>query len=176
VSVDAPRKSSRSWIWFFVILTVLVVLAIATLVFYNLRQQLQPAQLAAARKLWEEKRPPDYVLTYVKKDKTSNWFVVTVHGRKIVSVIMQQEIGGEKDAQALEPRQYHYYDMDGLFDSIERFLEMREQKDSPRTFMTAVFDPNNGQLLRFVRSVRSPRESVQIDVEPIQAPRAAAAL
>jgi hypothetical protein len=168
MSLDAPRKTSRGWIWFYVILAVLVVVAISTLILFNLRQQLTPEQLAAARKLWGEKRPRDYVLSYVQKEETSKWFIVTVRAGKVASVVMEQQVGDQKVAQPLEQRQYQYYDMDGLFDSIERFLEMRSKPDSPRTFMTAVFDPKNGQLLHFVRSVTSAGKRVQIEVEPIK--------
>ncbi len=175
MSLDAPRKSSRGWIWFFVILVALVVLAVSTLVIYNLRQQLEPAQLAAARKLWEEKRPPDYVLTYTKKGDASGTFIVTVRNGKVASVVMEEEKGNDKVQEPLPQRLYEHYDMNGLFDDIERFLDVRARPDSPRTFMTAVFDPRNGQLLRFVRSVMSTGKRVQIDVEPIRIEPAKAA-
>lgn len=176
MSLDAPRKSSRGWIWFFVILAALVVVAVTTLVVYNLRQQLEPAQLAAARKLWEEKRPSDYVLTYTKKGDVTGTFIVTVHKDKVTSVIMEEDKGNEKVQEPLQQRLYDHYDMSGLFDDIERFLEMRAKPDSPRTFMTALFDPRNGQLLRFVRSVMSTGKRIQIDVQPIRTEPAGAEL
>jgi len=179
MATDKPRKSSRGWIWYFVILGALSVLGITILVVYNLRQQLKPEQIAAARKLWEEKRPPDYVLTYTKKGDASGTFIVTVHQGKVVSVIMREEVVKDNQVQVaelpLERRLYASYDMAGLFDNIERFQEMDARKDSPRTFIRATFDPQNGQLLWFVRRVMGTRDRIEINVEPIDMQPAGAA-
>jgi hypothetical protein len=89
-----------------------------------------------------------------------------------VSVIMRQEIAAEHKVveQPLERRFFQTHDMAGLFDDIERFLEIAAQKDSPRAFMRALFDPTNGQLRQFVRRVMGTNERIEIDVEPIQTP------
>jgi Family of unknown function (DUF6174) len=170
------RKRNRGWIWYFAILVVLTVVAITILFVYNQGQQLRPEKLEAARKLWEEKRPADYVLTYTKKGDASGTFVVTVRQGKVVSVIMREEVKKENEVQVveqpLEQRLYHTYDMEGLFDNIERFLELAAKKDSPRVYLFARFDPKNGQLLKFARRVMGTAQHVEIDVEPIQAPAA----
>jgi hypothetical protein len=165
-------KPNRGWIWYFVILGGLTSLAITVLVLYNLRQQLKPEQLEAARKLWDAKRPSDYVLTYTKTGAVTGTFIVKVRKGKVVSVDMRQEVPGEQAIKVveLERRLYRDHDMGGLFDAIERFLEMDAQKDSPRPYVRALFDPHNGQLRQYVRRVMGTRERIQIDVEPIQTP------
>jgi hypothetical protein len=174
MALDKERKPNRGWLWYFVILAVLTVLATTILVVFNLGQQLKPEQLAAAQKLWEENRPADYVLTYTKKGNASGTFIVTVRHGRVVSVIMREEVVKDNEIQVveqpLERRLYRNYDMVGLFNDIERFLELDAKKGSSRTYLRAKFDPKNGQLRWFVRSVMGTRDRVEIEVEPIQPP------
>ena len=102
MATDPGRKPNRGWIWYFVILAVLTVVATTVLVVYNLRQQLRPEQLAAARKLWDEKRPADYVLTYTKKGNATGTFVVTVRKGKVVSVLMREEVKKDNEVVIVE--------------------------------------------------------------------------
>ena len=51
------KRPNRGWIWFFLVVIVMAVTAAAITWSANIRQQLTPAQLAAAQKLWAEKRP-----------------------------------------------------------------------------------------------------------------------
>jgi hypothetical protein len=174
MTLDQARIPNRRWIWYFVVVGCLTVLATTILVVYNLGQQLKPEQLEAARNLWEAKRPADYVLTYTKLGSATGTFVVTVRKGKVVSANMLQKVIKDGKAELveeqLEPRLYRSYDMDGLFNDIERFLDLAAKKDSPRTYLVATFDPRNGQLLRFVRRVMGTSERIEIDVQPIQPP------
>jgi hypothetical protein len=178
MSTDSPPKASRNWIWYFVVLGSLTLLAIVILTVFKynqgLRRQLKQEQLEAARKLWAAKRPPDYVLTYTKKGSAPGTFIVTVRQGKVVSAIMREEDPRDHQVKTmpLEERLYRDYDMAGLFNNLEDFLRIATQKDSPKTFMTASFDPHNGQLRRFVRSVAGKHEWIEIDVEPIVPPSA----
>ena len=61
---SAPPKKSRTWVWYFIVLAVLTATSVTILVTFNLRQQLKPEQLAAAKALWKEKGPRDYTMTY----------------------------------------------------------------------------------------------------------------
>jgi hypothetical protein len=90
-------------------------------------------------------------------------YAVKVRNVKAVSVT----IG---NCQQLEERLLRYSEMGSLFDFMEGFLEQDSQPGRPRTFATATFDPNDGHLLRYVRSVMSRRERVEIQVtrfEPV---------
>src|SRR5437870_10707552 len=103
-------ERSANWIWYFVILAVLTVVATTILIVYNLRQQLRPEQLAAARALWEAKGPRDYELRYTTKKGTEeepDRYVVRVRGGQTVSVLV--------NGRPLEARQYVYYGMMALF-------------------------------------------------------------
>jgi hypothetical protein len=172
--LEQARKPNRRWIWYFVVVGCLTVLATTILVVFNRAQQLTPEQLEAARKLWDEKRPADYLLTYTKLGSATGTFIVTVRKGKVVAVVMRQNVTKDGQVQVLEqrlePRLYRDYDMDGLFNDIEVFLDRAAKKDSPRTFLRATFDARNGQLLWFVRSVMSTGERIEIRVQPVQPP------
>jgi len=57
-------RGGRGWIWFFAVLTILAVAAIAIQLWFNTQQQLTPQRLADARRKWNEKGPRDYDLDY----------------------------------------------------------------------------------------------------------------
>lgn len=155
--------SSRSyqWVWFFVALLALGLLAVAIQIRHNMGQQVKPEQLAAARALWEEKGPKSYRLQYIQKVNASDVnevFVVWVrHGR--VQALVKKQRADQADAEGtlLESRLNDYYSMPALFDHIGRYLEM-----NVRTFMVASFDPNDGHVLRFVRRVAGTSERLEI--------------
>jgi hypothetical protein len=168
VSSPSPRpRRSRGWVWFFVVLAVLAVAAVATLWVYNVRQQLTPKELAAARALWKEKGPRDYRLTIVKEGSATGTFLVTVRHGEVKSVLMKQEGSQGKKAEpvALPQRQYSYYDMDGLFDDLERFLEIKADPKQGRVFLHASFDREDGHLLGYIYSNAQNRQRVKVVVE-----------
>src|SRR5262249_60155128 len=109
----APRKN-RGWIWFFALLALLTVAGISLNWWFNLRQQLTPEQLAAARALWNAKGPHDYELEYTEQGSARGTYLVQVRGGKVVSATL--------DGRPLEPRLYPTSSMPALFDDIERFL------------------------------------------------------
>ncbi len=159
----ASRKP-RQWIWYFVVLGLLAVTAIVTLVSFNLRQQLKPEQLEAARLLWKEKQPRDYDLQWTKKSggSTATFQVWVRHGR-VQGVVMKQGDAPEKaTAIPLPPRLYADYDMTALFDDIERFLKIDAEPRSPRAFNVASFDSADGHLIHYRRSVMGTGQSVEI--------------
>jgi hypothetical protein len=169
-SAFSVRRPGRGWVWYFVILACLVGLAIGIQRWwYTQRQRLTPDQLAHARDLWKANRPADYDLEYTKKGNATGTFLVQVRAGKVVAATL--------DGRPLEPRLYSAHDMPGLFDDIERFLEIDTQPGGSQSFVTATFDPQDGHLVRYVRSVR-PRWRLQIDVRlrpPATDPAAASA-
>src|SRR5437870_5598946 len=81
-------QMNRGWIWYFLVLAGLAVLAMASLVLYNYAQQLSPEQLAAAHALWQEKGPKSYQLTYKIKigiDVEPDYYVIRVRNGEVVS-------------------------------------------------------------------------------------------
>jgi hypothetical protein len=148
-----PRRG-RGWIWFFAVLGILAVLAITIPIVYNLRQQLKLEDLEAARALWQQKRPSDYDLTYTKRGSVTGTFVVRVRAGQVVDVTM--------DGQPVEERLYRSLDMTALLEDLEEFLRLDARPGSPRAFNQAVFDPADGHLIRYVRSVTRPRQRLEI--------------
>jgi hypothetical protein len=161
-SPPPKKKRNNAWIWYFVLLAVLTVLASGVLVAYNLGQQLKPEQLEAARKLWEMKGPASYLLAFTKRLGDSNEpeeVVVRVRNRKVESVTL--------NGRPLEERLKGYYDMPALFDQIEENLEKDAKPGARRTYVRAHFDSNDGHLKGYVRRVMGSRpiERVEIHVE-----------
>lgn len=154
-----PSRRSRHWIWFFVVLGVLAVIGVTVPVAYNLSRQLKPEQLADARAKWNACRPRDYDLKYIKKGIVNGTFEVQVRGGKVVAATL--------DGRPLEERLFAAHDMNGLFDDIERFLEMDASPGSPRAFMVAQFDERDGRLLHFVRSAARQRIQIDVQLQPV---------
>jgi len=160
--MPAPQRNRR-WIWYFAILVVLTLAATGVLIVYNLGQQLKPEQLEAARQLWKEKGPKDYTLVFKKKINEadeSEQFLIKVRGGHVV----EGYLNGKPIPEAM-----HHYSMDKLFSHLERFMEMTQEKGSRRTYLRAIFDPNTGAILWYVRRVMGSRERVEITVEKLEA-------
>jgi hypothetical protein len=148
-----PRR--RNWIWFFAVLVLLAVIAIWVQIWHSGRQQLTFEQLAHARDLWKAKGPANYDMNYeIHVLDSTDRYSVRVRGGKAIAVT--------RNDQPVEQRQFRYSDMPALFGFIEDFLEQDSQPGTPRTFATASFDPTDGHLQRYVRSVMSKRERQEI--------------
>jgi hypothetical protein len=152
-----------------VIFAALGVAGAAILWVYNVNQQLRPEQLAAARKLWEEKGPADYTLTITKEGSATGTFVVTVRGGKVLSVMSREKVVKDGQPQVqdrpLEKRLYSYYDMDALFDDVQAFLKIKQDPNKGRVFLRAHFDPEDGHLEEYVYSNAQENQRVQVVVE-----------
>ncbi len=163
------RRRSPGWIWFFVVLFLLAGGATAILWIYNLRQQLTPEELAAARQLWKKNRPRNYRLTYTKEGNIAGTFVVTVRNGEVKSVVMKQEVtenGSTKTVTIpLEKRFYKSSDMDGLFNDLKRFLELKRDPEAGRPFLTAKFDPDDGHINGFIYSNSKTGQRIKVVAE-----------
>jgi hypothetical protein len=167
-SKSAIRNSrsthGRGWIWFFVILGLLTLAAIAIQIWYNPTVPLTAPLLAEAEAKWKEHGPRDYDMDYtIKKLESTERFHVQVRGGKAVSVIMNDNL-------ALESRHYPYHTMPALYGFIGEFMEQTAQPGKPRTFSNVLFDPVDGHLIHYVRSVASRRERVEIIVRVTPVP------
>jgi hypothetical protein len=157
------NPQSRRWIWYFVVLAVLSMVSVGMLIAFNLGQQLRPEQVEAARALWEENKPRDYRLQWSKKGNSTATYVVWVRNGRVQAVIEKQdEKADDQQGRRLEPRLYADYDMPALFGFLETFLEMDRKPGSPRAFNKGTFDPEDGHLLHYVRSVMGKGERIEI--------------
>src|SRR5881394_43039 len=116
------ESKHRSWIWFFVVLALLGIASIGINLAYNLRQQVTPEQVQAARQLWEQKGPRNYDLVYTKAGSVKGVFKVEVRNARVRKVMELAELG-DANGRLLEERLYRYYGMSGLFDDLEGFLD-----------------------------------------------------
>ncbi len=156
----ALRKGgSRRWVWFFLLLAAAAAAAVGVEVWSNARQQLTPDKLAVARTLWAEKGPRDYELDYdVKREDVPD--PSPRAGEKHTVRVKDGKVEGTPAGE--------FGSMDDLFRWIDERLA-RDAADHARPFVKATFDPHDGHVLHYVRSVMSTRERIEISVTLRQA-------
>jgi hypothetical protein len=132
------------------------------MIWFNLHQQLTPEKLEAARDLWANNGPADYMLTYTiqRNQENLDHYLVKVRQGKAYEALV--------NGLAQAPDRMGYYGMVPLFDYMERFLEIDGKPEAPRTFTRASFDDNTGALREYVRRVTSKSERVAIIVEELE--------
>jgi hypothetical protein len=157
----ATRKArtGRGWIWFFVALALLTLAAISVQIWYNPTVPLTAPLLTEARAKWKERGPTNYDMDYmVKKVEATERFQVRVRNGQAISVVMNDNV-------PLESRHFRYHTMPALYEFIEEFMDQDAQPGRPRTFTNVFFDPTDGHLIHYVRSVVSKRERQEIIVQ-----------
>lgn len=165
-----PRRGPRNWVWIFVALGVLGVLAIAINWAYNATQPLTEDQLRTARQMWRERRPANYDLRIDTATESSGRIVrdrieLQVRNGAIVSFLHN----GRDPEPLLDPegrrnveeerRQRAAYDIDGLFDAIEEFMTA-DRRSGVNSFLRARFDKTDGHVTLFIRQVNRSRSPV----------------
>ena len=136
-------------------------MATVVLITFNLRQQLKPEQLEAARKMWTEHGPRDYTLAYTiqvnEEPEPDHYWVKVRHGRVVESKYNGQPEPAER---------YPYRGMDGLFNFVEKFMQIDSEPKSPKTYVRGIFDDQKtGGLRWYVRRVMGGRQRVEIKVD-----------
>jgi hypothetical protein len=165
-----PR--SRSWLWYFIGLSLVGVVLVGWLWLF-IQQQLSPGQqlsleqVTAARKKWDEKKIMDYQMLYTVQrggGSAADNFFVEVKGGKVRKVTLNgRQLSGE--GQDNPQSQLDNHSMDRLFDFIEAFVKQDEKPDAGRTYRQGVFDSDDGHLRLFVRRVVGGPERVEIEVK-----------
>jgi hypothetical protein len=148
------------------VLGVLTAGGITANVWFNLRQQLTPEQLDAARRLWDENGPHDYRLDYTIKREVNpdlagtvpQRYSVNVRGKKIVTV-------ADSEGRNLKSGEFEFDSMDSLFTTIGKRLRADADPARPRAFVKATFDSRDGHVTHYVHSVMSTRERLEVTVE-----------
>lgn len=158
--------SKYRWVWYFVVLGVLTAGGVAANVWFNLRQQLSPEQLDAARRLWNERGPRDYRLSYTIKREVNPDLAGTVPQNYTVQVRDAKPVSvSGTDGRALKPGDYDFDSMDSLFAAIEKQMRADADPDKPRAFVKATFNGRDGHVVHYVHSVMRARERLEVTVE-----------
>lgn len=175
----ADSSNRRSWIVLFIVFGFLAAAAAAISLAYNLRQQLKPEGLQAAREKWLKNAPESYDLEYVQRGSIPGYFIVKVRKGKIVSIHQKSSKEDPGEGVKMEERFYgercglgEYYSMLGLFDNIKRFLDVDAEPGQPRAFNKAIFDDKDGRLTYYIRSVSKNDFRLEIEItryEPVAA-------
>jgi hypothetical protein len=157
-----PTGRNYNWVWFFVVIVLLGGIMAGSNLLYNLRQQFKPEDLVAAQKKWEQHGPADYDLV-IRKEVNNSGSVfrdeikVTVRGGRTT--------GATINGRELEKRLWPDYEMPGIFDWIERFTEIDTKPGANKVFCVARFDPVDGHLRGYVRSVRATQERQDLTID-----------
>lgn len=172
------RKSLRKnlgWLWYFLLLAVLTVAAVAILVVYNLNQQLTPEQLEMARAHWEKNKPASYKMAYsirINAEPNEDKYVVEVQNGKAVKAY----VNGKPEVK----ERLHYYGMEQLFRYVGRFQDIdarkkAEHEKNPQpgqrlssVYCRAIFDEKTGALRWYVRRVMGTRDRVEVTVDKLE--------
>jgi hypothetical protein len=171
-----PRVRNRRWVWFFAVLAALAAAAVVIPIAYNLRQQLRPEQLAAARERWRQLGTENYDLAFEVRydtDPHPDEHAVRVRGGKVVSWVINGEEGPRPDVVARSvagqggaiDEVWKRPDVEGLFNMIEKWLEADSASGGRRNFATASFDERDGHPLRYVHRIAGTRQRQEWNIK-----------
>jgi hypothetical protein len=174
MAMPTERIGKYRWLWYFVVLGLLTAGGIIANTWYNLRQQLTPEQLEAARQLWIKNGPRDYRLYFTIKREinpdpagvAADRYSVEVHDGKLTAVYGPDD--KRIDPCEMEPDDHNMDTMDDLFTVIALKLQADSEPGKPRAFATATFDAKDGHVIHYVHSVMQTRERLEVTVELVR--------
>jgi hypothetical protein len=173
MTATLPRRRSRRWIGFFVVLAVLGVAAIVAPLVYNLSIQLRPEQLADARWRWQENAPANYDLECLSEirrggQEEKSHYRLQVRGGRVVLVVQDGElvyvdpslavVAGSAVLALLEGNPERY-GVPVLFDDIEAALRQVTTAER-RSYLRADFD-KDGHPSHYVHYDPSTKDRVE---------------
>jgi hypothetical protein len=168
--MSLPKKN-HLWIWFFVFVIAASVALAGFMIWFNLRLQLTPEKLEAARQKWKEHGPKDYAMTITTKlGEHVDVYKVKVEGGKVMEVRLNGELLRNQETDVVyKPghAKLQYYSMERQFVYLEGFLES-DAKKNEKNHLIAIFNEKTGALEFFTRSERATRMHVEqkVTLEP----------
>ena len=166
-----PRPTNYGWVYFFVFIIVASVGVAAFMIWFNLSIQLKPEQLEEAQKLWQANGPKSYDMVYTKRlndDSKVDKFEVKVRAGVVEEVKMNGQRLTRQADDDTDPRLFH--SMDRLLVDIQRFMDIDQKPGAPKVYVTAIFEPDNGALRRYIRRVMgtTTRIEMHITLTPVE--------
>ncbi|MBI2807188.1 MAG: hypothetical protein HYX68_19575 [Planctomycetes bacterium] len=171
ISQPKPARPRNNWGWisFFAFVVVASIGVMVFMIWFNLRVQLRPEQLAAARRLWDEKQIKNYDMIYTEKHSPDDkviTFHVKVRNGEVREALMNGSPLVKNDEQKDDPKIFR--SMNAIFRDIQRFMDNDAKPGAPRVYVTATFDPESGRVIRYVRRVMRSSQRVEIVVKDFQ--------
>jgi hypothetical protein len=173
--VPVSRPRSRAWVGYVVVLVLLSAVAATVPIVYNLRQQLRPDELEAARQRWRKYGPEDYDLTFAiryDRERLPERHIVIVRGGNVVLAACEGEIQTLSPAlQAMAGLPAGGLSKDKGQDVpaiLDHVADLLHEPDANRNFLVAAFDSADGHPRRIIRRVRgsSTREEWNLRLWP----------
>lgn len=144
-AVPTPRGRARPWLWYFVLLTVLSVVAVSIQLWYARGRVLTMEKVLAAEQLWRANGPASYDLNYTtRKGDVTDTYQVQVRKGKAVSVLC--------NGKPVEERLNRYSTMPALLSFIEDYMRMDDEaakEGKRRPYAFGDFNPEMGYVRRF---------------------------
>jgi hypothetical protein len=181
-----PTPPTSRWLLFFAVLAVLGVAALTIPIVYNLRIQLRPEEVAAARQRWQREAPADYDLKLLVKTTTADgerddaYDLVVRAGRprllgsngSLLYVDPSLAVVLGTGVLTLPQEDVRLYGIDALFAQMEKDLR-EDAAGSGRNYATAVFSPVDGHPTRYVHRLHGTRNRIEwlIRLDRIQGER-----
>ena len=125
---------------------------------------LTEAALSDAEATWDARAPGFYrMVVEMTGDRLEEGvFEVVVRDRSVVSL--------SRNGRAILPDGAQDYSVDGLFDILARELALAEEPavlgapEGYGVYLLVRFDPDNGRLIRYLRSVGGTNNSIEVHV------------
>ena len=160
--VPAPRRPARPWLWYFVLLTLLSIVAVSIQVWFARGRVLTMEKVLAAEQLWRTNGPASYDLNYTTRrgNLPVDTFQVQVRNGKAVSVLC--------NGKPIEERLNRYWTMPALFSFIEDYMRMDDEaakEGKRRPYAFGAFNPETGYLLRFAHGQNDALNGIEIRTE-----------
>jgi hypothetical protein len=156
----------RGWMVFFGLLLFMTIAGICLQIWFNEQQRLRSGQIDSAWERWKANRPAKYEFVYTVVDYDKDLVEYTVRVRPDGSFRVMSS--GDDREEKLQAGDVPYLSMDELFSKMSDQLAENQQPGKPSVFAKADFDRQDGHVVRYIRSVRSTRERLEVIVKDLQ--------
>lgn len=158
-------RLGKAWVWWIAGSAAVLLACAIVLILYNNRARLTQAKLEAARARWEAAGIQDYDIQVNVTGGTSGAYDLQVRRGDVVKATFNGI-----PFENLEKAQP--WTMPELFRILEQDLENDAKPGSPVVFTRVEFDPQDGHLVRYVRSRSGQNVIIQVHLSQVTKVRA----